>query len=638
MERPAGPSYPSGEMALRTDLVGTGVAGARAAVARRHAVAFVVAVGGTVTATLAVLTALDVARLGDGWENATWTAAAVTAVAASAVGAVAGEASDRRIRTGLAGALSLLLVGQLVRDAMSLSGGVPIPSLVDAFFLGTLVPILAAVVGVTRRIQSGPRAVAVFLDAAAVFFALLALVIVLQPAGAGADSWTPEERLRLAYPVGFLGTAGAIVVAAIANRARIAPRGPYLLALGTLTIGVAYSWSLDSNPTNGLLAAVPVYLMAPGLILCGIGGATVGAAREVRPRFLRLARTAEDALPVGAGIVAAVLLLVPTDHARPGHIILELAVAATMLLLVARQTILLRERSGNLDELREAHEAAEAALASNQELAAQLQARIDEMRRVEAQLVQASKRTAVAELAAAVAHEVNNPLTGVLGYADLLLNDLPPDGRGREELETIRTQALRARDIIHGLLDFARRRAPQRLPTDLNALAASTLGLVRYHFERSWIRIEEKYGELPLVDCDPADIGQVLLSLVTNAAQAMPEGGSLRIETRVDGDAALLIVADDGSGMDEATAARAFEPFFTTQPLEAGRGLGLAVSLSIVQAHEGTIEVVTGAGAGTTVTVRLPIVATSPAPAPVPVPASAPAPVAAPVTAATERD
>ena len=90
MEGTQGRSYPSGEMALRTDLVGTGVAGTWAAAARRHAVAIVVAIGGTVTAALSVLTALDVARLGDGWENATWTAAAVTAVAASAAGSIAG--------------------------------------------------------------------------------------------------------------------------------------------------------------------------------------------------------------------------------------------------------------------------------------------------------------------------------------------------------------------------------------------------------------------------------------------------------------------------------------------------------------------------------------------------------------------
>jgi signal transduction histidine kinase len=176
---------------------------------------------------------------------------------------------------------------------------------------------------------------------------------------------------------------------------------------------------------------------------------------RVQSTLLRVGRVAEDALPVGLGVVVAVFFLAPGVPAVPGGLAGKLVVAATMLLLVVRQTIILRQRNGALIDAREGHQEAERALTANRRLAAELQARIDNMRDVETRLVEASKQKAVADLARSVAHEVNNPLTAVLGNAELLLSELPPGAEATEELATIRAEALRARDIVQALLELA---------------------------------------------------------------------------------------------------------------------------------------------------------------------------------------
>lgn len=178
-------------------------------------------------------------------------------------------------------------------------------------------------------------------------------------------------------------------------------------------------------------------------------------ANRIPSTLLRAGRVAEDALPVGLGLVLAILFLAPGIPTLPGGAIGKLLVAATMLLLVVRQTMILRQRNGALLDAREGHEEVQRALADNRRLSAELQARIDEMRAIEPRLIEASKQKAVADLAASVAHQVNNPLTAVLGYAELLLTELPPGDEGRAELETIRAEALRARDIVQALLELA---------------------------------------------------------------------------------------------------------------------------------------------------------------------------------------
>jgi two-component system NtrC family sensor kinase len=241
-------------------------------------------------------------------------------------------------------------------------------------------------------------------------------------------------------------------------------------------------------------------------------------------------------------------------------------------------------------------------------LVADLEDRIVEAGRVQAQVVASSKRAAVGELSAAVAHEVNNPLQGILGYAEILLRDADEDGSPREELEVIRSEALRARSIVQSLMEFARPRRPDRRPTDLAGLLSGTLDLMRYHLEHGGVTIVERYTDLPPIELDPDAIRQAVLNVVNNAVQAVPVGGgTLTIQTRWEGADAVIVVTDSGVGMDADTLEHAFLPFFTTRDTHLGTGLGLSVTQGIVEAHGGRVRLTSAPGAGTTVVIHLPL-------------------------------
>jgi signal transduction histidine kinase len=244
----------------------------------------------------------------------------------------------------------------------------------------------------------------------------------------------------------------------------------------------------------------------------------------------------------------------------------------------------------------------------NEDLLAHLRRQLAEVQRVQQQLVQASKLGAIGELAAAVAHEVNNPLTGILGFAELLLAGMDPGDQRRAELTIIRDEAMRARTIIRSLLDFARPRTPQRVESDVNALAHDAVDLVRYRAQEAHVQIREDYATLPSVEVDPDALEQVLLNLATNGLEAMPDGGELSVTTYRTGDRLAIVVADTGVGMDHDTRERIFTPFFSARTRGGyGSGLGLSVGLNIVQGHGGTIEVQSEPGRGSTFTVWLPV-------------------------------
>jgi signal transduction histidine kinase len=243
----------------------------------------------------------------------------------------------------------------------------------------------------------------------------------------------------------------------------------------------------------------------------------------------------------------------------------------------------------------------------NQALLGRVQHQLTETQRVQQQLVQASKLAAVGELAAAVAHEVNNPLTGILGFSELLMGEIPADDPRHEEAAVIQSEAVRARSIMRALLEFARPRAPQRIPSDLNALVESSLELVRFSAQEAGVAISEEYGDLPSLEIDPDAFKQVALNLLNNAIYAMPNGGHLAVTTANLGDRVGFSITDDGVGMDPQTQARIFTPFFSTRAgAESGSGLGLSVSLQIVESHGGTIEVRSRPGHGATFSVWLP--------------------------------
>lgn len=249
-----------------------------------------------------------------------------------------------------------------------------------------------------------------------------------------------------------------------------------------------------------------------------------------------------------------------------------------------------------------------AAALENNRLVNDLQQQMEQLRAAQTQLVQAAKLSAVGELAAGVAHELNNPLTSVLGFAELSLHDPEVGASLRHDLEVIAREAGRARDIVRNLLDFARQTKPQRLPTDVNHVLKQTLDLIRQYIEKSGVIITEDYApDVGLLTLDSGQIKQVFLNLITNAAQAMPKGGTLSLRTACLGDEVAISVSDTGQGIPPEIQDRIFEPFFTTKAVGEGTGLGLSVSFGIVQEHGGRISVESRVEQGSTFTVWLPV-------------------------------
>lgn len=251
----------------------------------------------------------------------------------------------------------------------------------------------------------------------------------------------------------------------------------------------------------------------------------------------------------------------------------------------------------------------QAALAiANTRLYAELQQRIDELQRTQAQLVQSAKMAAIGELAAGVAHELNNPLTSILGFAELVFRNTKADDPIRGDLQVISDEARRARDIVRGLLDFSQQTNAVREPIDVNKVVQETIALVRQQLKNHHVQLMQGYArDLPPVMLSVNRIKQVFLNLITNALHAMPDGGTLAVTTERAGGEVAIRIADTGVGISAENLPRIFEPFFTTRPVGQGTGLGLAVSLGIVREHGGRITVESEEGVGSRFTVWLPV-------------------------------
>ncbi len=259
----------------------------------------------------------------------------------------------------------------------------------------------------------------------------------------------------------------------------------------------------------------------------------------------------------------------------------------------------------------------QAALAlENARLYQGVQRQMAELKQTQAQLIQSAKLAAIGELAANVAHEINNPLTSVLGFASYLAEQVPAGAPNREELDLILEEATRARDIVRDLLNFSRQREFEPEVTDLNAVLEQTIVMLRRQGTLEHLTVEEVYAPgLPSVEVDIARMKQVFLNIVNNAVYAMRDtGGSLTVRTRAVDGMAEVDITDTGTGIAPDHLDKIFDPFFTTKPEVSGTGLGLSVSLGIVQSHGGTIEVRSRLGHGSTFTVRLPIKSVAAAP------------------------
>jgi two-component system NtrC family sensor kinase len=247
---------------------------------------------------------------------------------------------------------------------------------------------------------------------------------------------------------------------------------------------------------------------------------------------------------------------------------------------------------------------------------------LTDRRRLELQLMQAEKLSALGQLVAGVAHELNNPLTSVSGYAQLLLREpLLPD-QVHEDIQHIYSQSERAARIVQNLLLFAREHKPERVLVNLNDLVKSTLSLRAYQLRVDNVTVTMQIDpQLTTTVADPHQIQQVLLNLINNAHQAMVARGgpgTLILRTRQvhanrdhdndePGESLQIEISDTGVGIPERDLLRIFDPFFTTKPVGQGTGLGLSICFGIVQEHGGRIWAESTLNVGTTVFVELPL-------------------------------
>jgi two-component system NtrC family sensor kinase len=270
---------------------------------------------------------------------------------------------------------------------------------------------------------------------------------------------------------------------------------------------------------------------------------------------------------------------------------------------------------GNLDakvEVQSDDELAELADAFNI-MASALKARDEKLAEFTRKTIMESERLAViGQLAADVAHELNNPLQGIVTYSHLLLERRSCDESMTGSIEKIVNQADRCRAIVRGLLDFSRPRKPQKKLSDVNSVLEECVSLVENQALFHNIEIVKSWnGNLPLVVVDPSQMQQVFVNMIINAAEAMDGSGRLAVTTRFDPEEHVVEVefTDTGHGIDEENLERIFDPFFTTKEIGHGTGLGLAISYGIIREHKGSVSVESEVGHGTTFTIRLPVAA-----------------------------
>jgi two-component system NtrC family sensor kinase len=324
--------------------------------------------------------------------------------------------------------------------------------------------------------------------------------------------------------------------------------------------------------------------------------------------------------------IGAAFVILFTDHFVAAPIQQLIAGTKAISVMKLDRPIGVARRSQELDELVDSfnlmRERLNVAVAELNEMQDTLESKVEErtqqLQSAHRKLIQADHLASLGQLAASVAHEINNPVSGVLNLSMLLerlmANGDYPQGREaefRKYLSLISAETARVGRIVSDLLAFSRRSKPQRAPADLNKLVRTTLGLADHKLKLLGTEVTLDLQEsLPPVKCDASQIQQVILNLLLNGAEAMRPcgGGKLSIRTRLaDENSVELRVQDTGEGIAPENLSKIFDPFFTTKADTKGVGLGLAVLYGIVKAHEGEVEVASQRNRGTIFTVTLPL-------------------------------
>ncbi|MFC1588178.1 sensor histidine kinase [Planctomycetota bacterium] len=232
----------------------------------------------------------------------------------------------------------------------------------------------------------------------------------------------------------------------------------------------------------------------------------------------------------------------------------------------------------------------------------------EDQEKLRIQLMHADRLATIGQLAAGVVHEINEPLGHILGFAQLTQKVKGLPGQAQKDMKKIVEISLHAREVIKRLMLFGRQVSPSKTHVDLNHLVEEGLGLFAARCAKNNIEVvQDLSSNLPDITADPAQLNQVLVNLIVNGMQAMPDGGKLTIRTLKDVGDVLIIVEDTGVGMSPDIVEQIFVPFFTTKDVNQGTGLGLAVVHGIVQGHKGLVRVESEQGTGTCFEVRLPV-------------------------------
>jgi two-component system NtrC family sensor kinase len=240
----------------------------------------------------------------------------------------------------------------------------------------------------------------------------------------------------------------------------------------------------------------------------------------------------------------------------------------------------------------------------------ELEQTVDRLKTTQAQLVQSEKLSGIGEFVAGVAHELNNPLTTVMGFSDLLkLSDSDP--KHQRHLDLIQKSALRCQKIVQNLLSFARRHPPECKLTSLNELIEGAVEFLHYQLRTSNIEVRMQLSpNLPKTMVDPHQVQQVFLNIINNARQAIESNqtnGLIRITTELCGHNIRVTLQDNGPGISDENLSKVFDPFFTTKEVGKGTGLGLSLCYGIIKEHAGSITVRSKFGQGATFVVELPL-------------------------------
>jgi signal transduction histidine kinase len=533
------------------------------------------------------------------WDNVHWTVSAFGAAIATAWSVRGTTGRVRAVRRWGAIAFSLWFASTVTWAWMTLTGTPSFPSINDLLILSIAVPGVGFLVSTVHGRLSAADEAAAYFDAALGWILIGSLIVfVFGPTVAGVP--TAPGIAALAYPTGFIGLGVSGLVGVLAVGQPIAARGGSAIAVGAVLIGLAYLGWIGPAMTLSDPGEASSILFTLGTLVAAFGSATWSDEHSTSVRYLALAREATRIFGPTVTGVLLLLLILPTPDSIDR--ILRVLVFAGGILLLIRQGRVLRERTSMLAKVTELTR-------SNRRLVGELRRELEERTRNESRSIQAARADAVGSLSASVGHEVNNPLTGVLGYAELVLAELPEDHPSRPDVETIRVQALRAREIVSALRDFASPKAPNIQPTDLAELLARTVAAVRAGEGRG-IAIAESYEAMEPVAVDAGAVERAVANVLMNACQASAPGGHILVAARIEDDDVVVTVTDHGLGMDEKTVRRAFEPFYSgwAESSDASRptGLGLSLANGLIGSHGGKICLSSSPGRGTTVEISLP--------------------------------